>query len=449
MAKATLINSAGKKVVVETGSADAQKYFGEGYQLMGTSGKYAAPGSAAPSTNVSTGTKATLINSAGNKVVVESGSQQAQQYFGQGYKLATEADLNATINANQDSDMAKKEGEISGTPDKSAAQKKMEEIKTEVTPTDVTKPTRVGMEETYTTLREKYGLGDLETNLTDLQNQEEELLSKQRDRKDYAETGDTSQVALGVIGGRESEIDRQTNKQLTEIRRQQNYITNQLKTKYDIISNLMSLKQTDYANALSEYNTAYQNNLTLLNMVNTETTKEENNARADFSTMISALNENGVSIDSLSPTQKATLTKLEVAAGMTPGSYEALLKATAGSKLTSLGVDNNTSGGRSAYFLSVDPKTNTPKVISFALPGARATKTGSGSDTTDEDKSITKFRDSAAELIGKIDSGDTSWGTAWQQLHVKFPDASSELIDQTLGGGYNQNTKEWWGRAAQ
>jgi len=32
-------------------------------------------------------TKATLINSAGKKVVVDSGSQQAQDYFSQGYQL--------------------------------------------------------------------------------------------------------------------------------------------------------------------------------------------------------------------------------------------------------------------------------------------------------------------------------------------------------------------------
>ena len=33
--KATLINQAGNKVVVEGGSQDAQNYFGQGYQLMG------------------------------------------------------------------------------------------------------------------------------------------------------------------------------------------------------------------------------------------------------------------------------------------------------------------------------------------------------------------------------------------------------------------------------
>lgn len=41
--KATLINSAGNKVVVESGSQQAQQYFSQGYQLMGSSGKYVAP----------------------------------------------------------------------------------------------------------------------------------------------------------------------------------------------------------------------------------------------------------------------------------------------------------------------------------------------------------------------------------------------------------------------
>jgi len=42
MAKSTLINSAGKKVVVDSGSSQANQYFGQGYKLMG--------GSSAPST---------------------------------------------------------------------------------------------------------------------------------------------------------------------------------------------------------------------------------------------------------------------------------------------------------------------------------------------------------------------------------------------------------------
>ena len=43
MAKATLINKSGQKAVVESGSQQAKDYFGKGYQLMGASGKYVEP----------------------------------------------------------------------------------------------------------------------------------------------------------------------------------------------------------------------------------------------------------------------------------------------------------------------------------------------------------------------------------------------------------------------
>lgn len=48
MAQATLINSAGQKQVVTAGSQQAQQLFGQGYQLMGASGKY-VPAAQAPS----------------------------------------------------------------------------------------------------------------------------------------------------------------------------------------------------------------------------------------------------------------------------------------------------------------------------------------------------------------------------------------------------------------
>lgn len=44
--KATLINASGNKVVVDSGSTQAQQYFSQGYQLMGSSGKYVAPAAA-------------------------------------------------------------------------------------------------------------------------------------------------------------------------------------------------------------------------------------------------------------------------------------------------------------------------------------------------------------------------------------------------------------------
>jgi len=83
MAKATLINAQGKKVVVTTGSPEAQKYFSQGYQLMGASGKYVSPKTSAKST----GKQATLYGPSGQKKAVPVGSAEASALQSYGWGL--------------------------------------------------------------------------------------------------------------------------------------------------------------------------------------------------------------------------------------------------------------------------------------------------------------------------------------------------------------------------
>ena len=73
-------------------------------------------------------------------------------------------------------------------------------------------------------------------------------------------------------------------------------------------------------------------------------------------------------------------------------------------------------------------------------------------EKTEEDddtvkKEIESFRKDAADIIAKLDNGDIAWGTAFDQLKAKYPNASNELIDQTLKGGYDPEKDEWYGRA--
>jgi hypothetical protein len=52
--QATLINQQGNKVVVDSGSPQAQQYFGQGYQLMGPTGTFTAPTATATPTTTPT-----------------------------------------------------------------------------------------------------------------------------------------------------------------------------------------------------------------------------------------------------------------------------------------------------------------------------------------------------------------------------------------------------------
>ena len=78
---------------------------------------------------------------------------------------------------------------------------------------------------------------------------------------------------------------------------------------------------------------------------------------------------------------------------------------------------------------------------------ARLNKEKTKEEDEDVNKEIENFRKDAADIIAKLDNGDITWGTAFDQLKIKYPNASNELIDQTLKGGYNPETDEWYGRA--
>jgi hypothetical protein len=60
---------------------------------------------------------------------------------------------------------------------------------------------------------------------------------------------------------------------------------------------------------------------------------------------------------------------------------------------------------------------------------------GTTKKVVDEDPEITSFKKDAADLIAKLDSGDgkTTWKTAWDTLHLKYPTAPVDIIDAALG----------------
>lgn len=81
-----------------------------------------------------------------------------------------------------------------------------------------------------------------------------------------------------------------------------------------------------------------------------------------------------------------------------------------------------------------------------------APKADSGStELTDAEKAemkkVENFQKDAAEYIQKLDSGDLSWGTAYDALKAKYTDFPSTVIDNVLGGGMKEDGS-WWGRAS-
>ena len=135
-------------------------------------------------------------------------------------------------------------------------------------------------------------------------------------------------VPMNVISGRISEEEAQDNARLAEINNSIQTVSSQLQIKYNVIDSIMKYTGTDYANSVDAYDKQFTQNVSVMNMVkgmvDTEKTNEEkesDNARANLQIIYNNLTSGGVDPNTLDPTQKANITKLELQAGLPQGFY--------------------------------------------------------------------------------------------------------------------------------
>ena len=362
-------------------------------------------------------------------------------------------DANQIINAQQDADINARSGadEISLRSD---VESLMEQVRGAVEP-DQPEPDAPDYEESLRDLRIEYGIDPLETQLNGF-NSELEALYAQRSARIQAERDKT--VATNVIAGRVSEVERNENERIAALERSIKTVTDQLNTKYSVVNSLMDAKQLDYTTAVQSYDAEMEANIALYNAargiedsLKTDDQRAVDNARSSAEILINGYAGAGLTFDQLSPTQQSTLTKLSVESGFDPGFYQQMLSTSeeVQSEIHTHVISDD------KQFVTILYKNGTTAVIPTGLPAGSNVPAGGFNRSTpssQEEKEIQAFQSDAADIIGKLDGGDIAWGTAWDQLHILYPQASPELIDQTLGGGYDPsregaNEQGYYGRA--
>lgn len=343
----------------------------------------------------------------------------------------------AYINGNQSSDAASYSAPAGSTPEVRNSTKTYDQILADIksaagvpasgTPAAV--PDKPNLEQSYKDLRTSYGVDGLEMNLTDLNSKASALLG-QLDAMKVDERG--KPVATGVIEGRISQEQQNVQEQLDVINRSIATATNQLNTKYNVINTLMKYKSDDYNTAKSNYDTAFSQNLQLINLAKgisdnqkTEDEQAKDDARANAQIVINTMTARGTTYSALPADEQTTLTKLGVQSGLGANFFKSVLNVSAGKEiLTTITSADQTSA-------TIIYKDGTTKNIATGLPPKPITDT-----QTTEEKQIQSFKNDAADLQLKMASRDVKWKDAWNNLHTKYPNASTELIDQTLGLDY-------------
>lgn len=341
--QATLVNPAGKKVVVESGSQQAQQYFGQGYKLMTPANTPAA--SAPPGVTIPKGM--TVIATPADIPKYNVGGQFGQTgqpgsgLYGTLKPTTAPApvtpaptapinnvnDANAHINSDQQSnfDTASKTDDPATRTSASAYTdifKQVSESLKSGLPEKIATP---NLTQKYTDLRSQYGVTDLETSLADLNKQARDIqtISRQRTQAELDKP-----VAMNVIAGRVTEEERQDNERLMAVNSSIQQVSDQLKTKYNVIDSLLKYSDMDYDNAKSSYDSQFSQNLQVMNTVkgmvdtaNTQAEQKADDARANLQIIYNNFKTNNIDPTTIDEAQKTNIAKMELQAGLPQGFY--------------------------------------------------------------------------------------------------------------------------------
>ncbi len=327
------------------------------------------------------------------------------------------------------------------------------------------KPKATSMVDEYAKLQKTYDTASLENSLTDLQKEQKDIEAATRARKDYEAS--KAGVSMGVISGKQSEIEKQQAELLDANLRKQDYINSQLKNKYSTIETMMNLKQTDYTNSVASYDKQFSQNMQVMNYlqgvensVNTKANQVRDDARANLTIITNAITSGGMKYDELPVNTKNQISKYEVMAGLPTGFTQALQNKNPKADILSTTTRQEGNGNKYADVLLRDQSGKiTVHSVLLGKEKITGTNTGLTQQEKDERELVANLKKDAADWITKLDEKDSDtetnykydWGTAYDSMMTKYGsdlgDKASQLIDKMLGGGYDQASGEWKGRA--
>jgi len=197
-------------------------------------------------------------------------------------------------------------------------------------------------------LREEFGVTGLEEGLNTIKEEERLLLAQLKEARGIEEG---KPVALGVMQGRISEMERQTQTRLDYLNIRKASAVDQLNTAYNTINTYIQFVGLDYQDAVNAYNTEFNQNLQTQQLLSgfrqeafnnamsmaqlgldvarfglqsaqfQEQIKQNNQviAQANLTTMVNAIISGNLDFDSISEDQKLQIQKLEIQSGMPAG----------------------------------------------------------------------------------------------------------------------------------
>lgn len=190
-------------------------------------------------------------------------------------------------------------------------------------------PTAPNYQQSLQDLRKEYSVGTLESDVNSLTAQLADLEAQKRQR---VQANIDQPVAMGVIAGRVSEIERQENERIDAINRQVNAKVQQINTANSTIEMMMNAKNLDYGIAKDQYETQMATAVNMmksfenirgqeLDYMQAENKRIQDTARANLTTYYNAITEGSMDTSKMTMQEALQVRNMELQAGMPAGTF--------------------------------------------------------------------------------------------------------------------------------
>lgn len=258
-----------------------------------------APVQAAPMTPAATPTAAPAVDP---KQLAASANQEAQGLYDQ----TKNRDINIRDSQKVISDLtAKLTGDASTPP-----------------------PKPPSLMDVYTQQRQQLGLDPLQSQLTSLDNQINQIQTGALVANDRTSE---APLSMGAIGNKQGATSREAQRQVALLSVQRSAIAAQVDNKLSALQMVMNFTQQDYSNASQAYGQEFDRNMQTLNLLSAQQDKEQTaqdhlqqNATANLQTIWNTMKDSGGSFDKLNDSQRASINQMELQAGLPTGFFESL-----------------------------------------------------------------------------------------------------------------------------
>jgi hypothetical protein len=318
----------------------------------------------------------------------------------------------------------------------------------------------------YQQLRSDNDVQTLETTLTDLKAQEEELHASLRQTK----TGERNKmVATSVIAGRIGKAEQQAMEEIDFIGRQKTRINDELQMRYGVINTMMDLTQKDYENASREYNDQFNRNIQVYNVFRAEkqsmvdqrnkeidratnerqraedkafevsnkiiqferedAVRREDAARSNLQIYANMIKSGNMDMGSLNAQTKAAIAKMEVSSGLGLGFISKLRSDNPNGEVKSMTTREGADGIKYADVIVQNPDGSL-KVSTMSLGSYRVATSSSEEKSTDKERE--SFQKDAKDYADKVNSGELTKDQAKRALGGLHPDYNADFLDTLI-----------------